>query len=156
MKAEKIATIYRTNDYGAFKKLDGNREITDAKIARIKKSIEKVGYVMSPICVNEKREIVDGQTRFGALKELNMPVDFYVVNGAGIEECRAMNINQGNWKTEDYIKSYADMGDISYQYLWQAYSKYRRFGVSVVCLGIKGALLGSKDLQEGRLLFVTI
>lgn len=99
--------IRKTNDYSYFKLLEGNREVLDRRKDKIKKSIVDIGYLINPIIVNEKHEIIDGQGRFLALKELEMPVYFIVINGIGVEHCRYLNMYQEKWRTIDYVKSYA-------------------------------------------------
>lgn len=106
--------IKSTTNYEMFKKLEGNRATTVARINKIKKSIMTVGYITSPILVNENMEIIDGQGRFEALKELRLPVEYIVQKGLNVKECIAMNIYQTNWKVIDYIKSYAAKGNPDY------------------------------------------
>ena len=48
-----------TNEYEKFKKLKGNRAVTEKRKEKIKKSILKVGYITSPILVNDEFEIID-------------------------------------------------------------------------------------------------
>lgn len=99
--------IRKTSDYDYFKILDGNRAVLDRRKDKIKKSIIDIGFLMNPIIVNEKHEIIDGQGRFFALKELNLPIYFTVVDGIGIEQCRYLNMYQEKWRTIDYVESYA-------------------------------------------------
>ena len=106
--------IKSTKNYEMFKKLEGNRATTVARVNKIKKSIMTVGYITSPILVNENMEIIDGQGRFEALKELRLPIEYIIQNGLNIKECIAMNIYQTNWKVIDYIKSYAAKGNPNY------------------------------------------
>ena len=106
--------IKSTTNYEMFKKLEGNRATTVARVNKIKKSIMTVGYITSPILVNENMEIIDGQGRFEALKELRLPVEYIVQEGLNVKECIAMNIYQTNWKVMDYIKSYAAKGNPNY------------------------------------------
>ena len=111
--ANKLYTsIYETKDYSKFKKLPANR---DAKtMGKIVDSIERVGYVLSPILVNEKFEVIDGQNRLLALKELGLPVHYMIQPGLGIRECRSLNIGQSNWNTRQFIDSYAEEGNENY------------------------------------------
>lgn len=106
--------IKSTTNYEMFKKLEGNRATTVARVNKIKKSIMTVGYITSPILVNENMEIIDGQGRFEALKELRLPVEYIVQEGLNVKECIAMNIYQTNWKVIDYIKSYSAKGNPNY------------------------------------------
>jgi len=106
--------ILSTKDYNLFKKMVGNRPTQLFRVKKILKSIEKVGYITNPIIVNDKMEIIDGQARFEALKQLNLPIDYIIVNNAGIKECISMNTYNSNWKEMDYINSYANVGNINY------------------------------------------
>lgn len=113
---KKTSKILVTSNYGKFKRLEGNRGLRQ-RAKKIKKSIQKVGYIPSPIVVNEKYEVVDGQARLQVLQELGLPVYYIVIPGIGIEECIAMNINTSNWSIRDYIESHSETGNISYTYL---------------------------------------
>lgn len=114
--------VYETTDYAAFKRLKGNRD--PKHIEMIIKSIETVGYIPNPILVNENGEIIDGQNRFEALVQLDMPILYYVVPRIGIDEARAMNLGQANWGPGDYVKSYADCGNENYVYLCELMKRY--------------------------------
>ena len=124
---KKINTVFQTNEYAKFRKLDGNRSVTDGRVAKIKRSIETVGYIQSPLVVNEKFEVIDGQGRLEALKQLKLPVDYVIVAGAGIQECIALNINLKNWTLMDYIDSYAFTGNTSFQYLKNLHSEFHKW-----------------------------
>lgn len=109
-----VGVVYEETDYSKFSRLAGNRGVDVKRKNKIMQSIKKVGYVRSPIVVNEKLEIVDGQGRFEVLRELGKPIHYVIAYGAGVKECQWMNIGQTNWKTFDYIKSYAELGNESY------------------------------------------
>jgi len=110
MHQEKIASVYQSTDYARFKKLLGNREISEARVNTIMHSIESNGWIMNPIVVNEKYEIIDGQGRYTALRKLGEPIQYVIHNGATIEDCVALNLKQKNWTVEDYARSYASQG----------------------------------------------
>ena len=147
-----VAKVYVTTDYKKFKRLDGNRAIQEARIKKIIASIRKVGYVLSPIVVNENIEIIDGQARLEAFKRLNLPVYYVVAEGAGIDECIAMNINQTGWTLTDYIDSYADTGNISYVYLSQLLKAYKGIFKNKVILNVATGKVESSNgiIKEGR------
>lgn len=106
--------VYVTKDYKMFKKLLGNRYVEEKRVKRLMDSIGKIGYLNSAIIVNERMEVIDGQTRLEALKRLKLPVYYCIHKGAGIEECLMLNIKQQNWTIEDYAKSYAEQGNENY------------------------------------------
>lgn len=120
--------VYKTSEYDVFKKLLGNRDVTEERVSAIVDSIKKIGLMCSPILVNEKMEIIDGQGRYEACKRLSLPVYYIAQANAGIEECIAMNIKMRNWIIDDYVKSYADRGFEAYKELILLHSKYPYLG----------------------------
>lgn len=143
MEKESNIKIYVTDDYDAFQKMLGNR---DAKSeAKIISSIQQVGQVVTPIIVNEKMEVIDGQNRLNALKALGLPVYYIKQKGLDIEACRCLNVGQTNWGTEDYIASFAEEGNKSYLRLASLVNAYRK------PLSIKGiiAMANPTALNEG-------
>ncbi len=149
--------IKETNNYEMFKKLEGNRIVDGKRIEKIKKSILKVGYITSPILVNQNMEIIDGQGRFEALKQLQLPVEYIVQNDIGIKECVAMNVHQTNWNALDYIKSYAERGIKSYAYMQNLIDKYHKSNVSLVHIATatKGLTRFGADIIRDGLLEIT-
>ncbi len=132
-------TIRKATDYGMFKRMEGNRAVSRKRTEKIKSSILNVGYIPNPIIVNEKYEIIDGQGRFEALKQLGLPVFYSIVPNIGIDECIAMNMNQTNWSVRDYIESHAETGNVSYVYLLQLLNTYdSHFGLTVILNAITG------------------
>lgn len=141
-----------TNEYEKFKKLKGNRAVTEKRKEKIKNSILKVGYITSPILVNENFEIIDGQGRFEALKELQLPIEYIIQDNIGITECVAMNINNTNWSLLDYIQSYADKGLESYQYILDLMQEFNIYNISIISVAICGKnRLDSRQIKNGEL-----
>ena len=154
---KKIAEVFSTEDYGMFKKLVGNRKADKGRVLTILRSIKKNGYILNPIVVNEKYEVIDGQGRLEALKQLALPVPYVIAEGAGVDECIAMNINQKNWKIIDYIESYADIGNTSYILLGQLLDKYQKtLGLNTVIATTQGLQKSSNEaVKEGRITITT-
>lgn len=110
-------TIYETDNYDLFQRLEGNRSITEDRIKAISDSIDAIGYQPVPILVNEKFEVIDGQGRLEVCKRKGLKIYFVIKNGIGIEECRAMNIKMRNWTIYDFIDSFAEEGNNNYSML---------------------------------------
>lgn len=147
---EEITVVRRTKDYNKFKLLVGNRSIGEDRIKKIRESLEEVGYVLNPIIVNENFEIIDGQGRFATFKELNMPIDYIIAKGAGVNECVAMNVNQTKWKLEDFIESMADMGKESYIRLLRLMEKFPKFGLNDIECAVSGRMRSTpSELKSG-------
>ena len=124
MEKEKAYEVYTTKNYDIFKRLVGNRDIPESRISKIVASIQEIGWIRNPIVVNEKMEVIDGQGRLTALQRLGMPVEYIIAEGAGSQECIYMNMNMVNWKQPDFIKSYAEQGNVNYQRLLSLMNLY--------------------------------
>ena len=113
---------------------------------------------MNPIIVNERLEVIDGQNRLSALKDLGLPVHYYVVRGATIETARSLNLGRSNWKPLDYCKSYAESGVRSYQLLLDLMQDSEHIGIKLPLQEAYGVLkrrviyVGNQlqDLQKGK------
>lgn len=136
-----------TKDYSKFKFLEENREITEQRVKKILDSISDVGYVINPILVNEKMEIIDGQGRFMALKRLGLPQYYIMQAGLGVEECRRMNLNQTNWTMMDYINSYAKSGSADYLRLKDLIATHslKPYHVITMISGKNGSIIGGNN-----------
>jgi hypothetical protein len=105
--------VHTTTDYARFVILAGNRKPNDIHVKRLSNSFKK-NYLFSPILINEKWQIIDGQHRFLAAKELGLPIYYIIVPGYGLNEVQILNTNSSNWKKEDYLKAYCDLGVENY------------------------------------------
>ena len=152
MKMEITGNTYSSKDYDMFKKLEGNRAILQNRVKKIRRSIEKNGYIYNPIVVNEKYEIIDGQGRFEALRELDLPIDFVVAPGAGVKECVALNASNTNWTMKDYVDSYVELGFEDYIRLAKLLEDHRNIEfVTVLMLATGLASSPNKIIKEGKL-----
>lgn len=134
-----VGSVYQTKDYDIFTTLDGNRKITDQRTAKIKKSIMSRGWIRNPIVVNEKMQIIDGQGRFMVCRELGLPIEYVIAEGADIDDCIALNIGQSNWSSLDYIESYSKMGNVDYQMLLSANEIYgKKLGLQALAVTVGG------------------
>lgn len=145
--------VWKTRDYSVFKTLLGNRLVDESRVNKIMRSIEEVGYVPNPIIVNEKMEIIDGQGRVETLKRKGLPVYYIIAPGTGVNECISMNINQEQWHRIDYIRSYAERGDIHYQVLLQAIEEFAKDVPETSIIATVAGMLSfprPKIVTEGR------
>ena len=149
MKADVSGNIFSTMDYSVFKRLEGNRPVLNGRKAKVRKSIEQNGYIRSPLCVNEHMQIIDGQARFEVLKEKNMPVEYYIVPGAGIHECVAMNIYGSKWTLKDYVDSYAEQGNENYIRFKNIMTAFGECSISALYFATKGTDKSSTNLMNG-------
>jgi hypothetical protein len=104
-----FSNIYETRNYSQFKIMSDNREINLLHVQRLINSFNDL-HLVSPIIVNEKLEVIDGQHRLQASKETGKPVYYIILRGYGIKEVQVLNTNQKNWTKMDYLETYASEG----------------------------------------------
>lgn len=138
-----VTQVNSTNDYAKFKIMKGNRDVNKLHVKRLKESFNEK-YLLSPIVVNENYEIIDGQHRFAAAKEMGLPVNFIVCNGYSLKEVQLLNTNMKNWRKEDYLNAYCDLG-------YPAYLKFREFMDNYPDFGLAAAeVLLTQKLTNNR------
>ena len=115
--------VQQTKDYDLFKNIDGNRNVNDLHVRRLTKSMDEK-QLISPIIVNEKYEIIDGQHRFKSQQELNLPVYYMVIPGYGLEDVHRLNQNSKNWSLNDFLDGYCDLGKADYIKFKDFYVQY--------------------------------
>lgn len=111
--------ILKENNLDRFRLFKGNRPIDKYNLNRIKASIEMNNMLKEcPILINEKFEILDGQHRFQAAKDLGIEIYYIMKEGGNHQDVILMNENKRNWKPEDYLRLYSEgLQNINYQKL---------------------------------------
>lgn len=151
-KHEIVGNIYKTEDYSIFKRLEGNRDVLSRRVLKIKKNIETHGYILNPIIVNENNEIIDGQGRFEALKELSMPIYYVIARGASLEDCVALNAGTTGWTTRDYIDSWCEQDNINYIRLNTIIEEYKKLPLQLAIMITTGrASIPQDSIKNGSL-----
>lgn len=120
-------TLQTTTEYGRFDALDGNRQVKRSHVNALKRLIQKNGNLTEkfPIQVNPRGEVLDGQHRLQALKELNLPVTYEVIRDADIETVRAINLGNRNWTWQDMAESHFRLGNDEYGWFLQYVSDFQ-------------------------------
>lgn len=107
--------VIKTTDYDLFKGVLGNRELNRAHIVNLSESISRHNMLeQNPIIVNKKMEVIDGQHRLSAARELGLPIFYTIVNHAGIEDIQRLNTAAKPWDPKDYLNSYIALGKEPY------------------------------------------
>lgn len=114
---DKSIGIQQSKKYDDFTLLEANRLISRPHIQDLIKSFSETPDIARthPILVNEKLEIIDGQHRFLAWKEMKWPVYYIVEKGLTVQDALRLNSNQRAWRIEDYARAYAMSGNTQYQ-----------------------------------------
>lgn len=107
--------IKSTKEYSKFKFSESNRSIDFNNLRKLKNSIESRNLMhLRPILVNENFEIMDGQHRFLACKELDVEIYYQIQKDSSIVDMLLLNVNQKVWGGEDYLKYYSSQGNEEY------------------------------------------
>jgi uncharacterized protein with PIN domain len=136
-----VAQVVQTKDYQQFNKAAGNRDLIQLHVERLKASMEQE-YLMSPIIVNEKMEIIDGQHRFEAARQLNLPIRFIKVRGYALSQMQQMNALSKDWGLVDHIKAHADLGNTNFKQLMRyikGQTENHPLSVIMTSLGLQGS-----------------
>lgn len=139
-----IHNVYKTTNYDSFKVLKGNRRLNQIQIKRLVESFQK-RQLISPIIVNEKMQIIDGQHRFNVAKQLSLPVYFIMLDGYDLEEVHILNQNTNNWKKETFLTSYCELGYDDYQHMKEFMEKFPEFGINVSIMLLTNNTQGSNQ-----------
>ena len=154
MSIEMIGNIFKTKDYDMFKWVKGNRKPNKKNYSKLVKSMKEEQLII-PICVNEKFEIIDGQHRFSACKDLELPVYYYVVSNYGIEQVKRANIVSSNWRKEDYLHMFLEENNEVYREFNSILESYDITISSLLkvfaIIQNKNAAAISYDLENGNL-----
>jgi disulfide oxidoreductase YuzD len=121
----KTPTIQATTNYERFKLFASNREVDRKHLLRLMESIRNKNLLyLFPIVVNRDKEIVDGQHRLQAAKELKVPVYFIIDNNVTKADIAMVNNNRKGWVAKDYIKFYVQEGYEAYERLDKLLKNY--------------------------------
>lgn len=152
--------VYETYDYEKFKILSSNRDIKKSNYNGLLTSFKEI-YLLALVIVNENYEIIDGQHRFNAAKELALPIRYIIMPGYGINEVRQYNKTMQKWLKLDYRDSYATEGKDAYVELTDFMNEFPDFGIQVSLklltgsyrkyINENGSKISSKDFQSGGL-----
>lgn len=139
--------VEETTDYDLFVHLAGNRMVSTKHVKQLLKKMEKEGNLtqVSPIDVNEKMEVIDGQHRLEALRQLGWPVFYTVKKGLTIDTVQSLNTGVQNWTWFDYAWSYSQQGNDQYT---RFLNMWEYFGYSFTILqyyATNGASSGHKS-----------
>ena len=125
--------ILKTYDYNIFKHMKGNRVVNQSHVNKLIKSMSDK-YMAQPIIVNRNMEIVDGQHRFAAAQELELPIYYQVIKGANINDVQRLNTTSKKWSGSDYLNMYCEQNVEDYLIFKQFKEKYNFLDEVYICL----------------------
>lgn len=138
--------VHTTKDYFLFKTIEGNRDVNSLHLQRLKESISK-NYLFTVIVVNENYEIIDGQHRFEAIKELGLPLNYIKCPGYGLNEVHILNENSKDWTANDFMAGYCDL-DIADYKIYRSFKKKYKFGHHESMAMLRGSKAGGGAVYQ--------
>lgn len=145
--------VQSTDNYDLFKKITLNRDTVDGHVRNLVKAINEQGNIseISPVIVNEKMEVIDGQHRVLALEQVGLLVHYLVMDGTNINTVRQMNTLQRSWNAHDFAASFAAAGDTNYVRFLKLHEDYG-FSFSILLSYINSKQQGMyKRFNSGEL-----
>ena len=141
----------QTTDYGIFKLRDDNRsKIQRSHVEYLMESIQSKNMLdMSPIHVNANMEVIDGQHRLHAAKELKIPIYYVQRNDLTKEDIILMNV-QLKWNMNDYMNFYVKNAYPEYLKL-QQFTKVNNVSLKVaLALIVAKTRVVTSDFKKGN------
>jgi len=151
--------MLKTKNYAKFKYIIGNRQMSTEHVARLRREIETRNLLeVCPIIVNEKFQVIDGQHRIEAAKQLKIEIPYVVVQGMGIEHVVRLNNVQRRWGIRDYIELHVLNGNENYIQLKDFYTKHKISPSNAIVLTSFTSYRTTKtnDFREGRFKIVDL
>lgn len=103
--------ILCTKDYDMFKQCLDQRELTPETLAKVSKSMKRMGFKASkPIIVNSNMEVMDGQHRLRVARNLGLSVYYVIDDSVTMDEVRILASAQAKWSMDDYVSSHIRQG----------------------------------------------
>jgi hypothetical protein len=146
--------IFTSTQYDRFVLSELNR--IPGHYKKVLESIKENDYTMyQPILINSRMEIVDGQNRFLACRELGIPIHFIVSENINIFAAADINKASKNWNANDYAEHYAKRGREAYIQLLDICAKYgQRLSVVQQFGKMSGAVRShSENVKSGNFQF---
>lgn len=144
----------KTVDFNEFVILQLNRPLIDVHVKNLMDSITENPDLteLSPIVVNEKMEVIDGQHRLEAHKRLaqigkNFPIHYIIREGFGIKNAQQMNSLSKTWGLVDYARIEAQT-NLNYK-IFMDVIETRKLSAEIVSLYLSGKTSKHTGFKKG-------
>lgn len=145
--------IKRTKNYEIFKFKKENREINYNKVLSLKNKLIENGRQIVPIICNKELEVIDGQHRLEALKELDWDVMYYIDEAVTTNDLISINNTQKNWGMMDYMHFYASSGNETYKKLEYLCKEYDELPLKAILAAVGAKYIKERRVKNGELNF---
>lgn len=145
-KHKQHTIVYKTKDYGWFKKTKGNRAATAAHSRKIRNSIVEKDLKL-PIFVTEDGTIRDGHNTFEVRRELSFYIYYIINDNFDAIDVPRTNSGRENWSYPNTLGFYTTRRKKSYLVVAGKMSRYNMPIQETVAL-LKGEMSVSKTTAE--------
>ena len=172
-EVSRLTEVYYTKDYHLFGFIKGNREINQTNLNNIKESLSKKQILESAIIIgidNDSNDgkpykIIEGQHRFTACCELDLPVSFIIredfdikVMEKSLSIVELLNTASKTWDITNFMYSKCLLGIkpyVLYNKLFEKYSSFEHENILSILNRYKGdyRYVWFQQFKEGELLF---
>jgi hypothetical protein len=160
-----LTEIYQTNNYGLFGKINGNRDIKDSHVKKIRESIKTRQVNEVPIIVvkNPNYEedlipflIVDGQHRYRGIMEENLTLSFVIAESIPESEVlktiELLNTASLDWDVTQFMNSKNTLKNKNYVRYKHQYDKFDfEHEIFFYLMKKNGLSITHKNFKEGLL-----
>lgn len=133
--SEELTKIYSTNNYNLFGFIDGNRNVNNSNLKKIKESMSKKHIKTNAIiCFYDENDsekplkIIDGQHRYHACVDLKSPVTYIIDDSISLStilnDITLLNTASKEWDVSDFMVSESQKGNENYILYSKVYSSY--------------------------------
>lgn len=109
---------------------------------------------ITPVIVTKDMEIIDGQHRFLACKNLGLPVYYYIDENFKMQDLACFNNSTTRWTSKDYVKFYACSGNVACIFLETLSRKYNISTDNLLSFSCADDGNNYKSLRNGKLKIV--
>ena len=131
-----LTKIFTTTNYSMFGQIGGNRILDTSNLSKIKQSLSKKHIKTSAvICILDSDDpikplkMVDGQHRFEACKDLNIPVSYVIDDSLTmasiLNDITLLNTASKEWDVSDFMNSEAQKGNQNYVLYEKIYNIFK-------------------------------
>ena len=139
--------IFVSSNWNMFRFRKDNREVKSGNVLDIKKSIQKMGQVL-PIVVNKKYEIIDGQHRYTACKDLNVPIRYTFGVDLTTEDIAELQSVSKKWMVQDYLNTYLTTNKPGYDKYKEFKDMFPEFSHSIILTMLSNGDGRNQKLEE--------
>jgi hypothetical protein len=131
-----LTPIFTTTNYSMFGHIGGNRCLDTSNLSKIKQSISKkhiatnaVICILDPDDTIKPLKMVDGQHRFEACKDLNIPVSYVIDSSLSmstvLNTITLLNTASKEWDVSDFMNSESQKGNQNYALYEKVYNSFK-------------------------------